>query len=117
MATSDDLAIEADLRALVGEFRTQEKCDEKLALHIITRVGHALGLSDVASLLEKLATIEAATVAAPGEFAGEGVRRARILRALYDCFVVSLTPAGHAACMTILASTANLNPSSRGPGH
>jgi hypothetical protein len=99
---SQDEVREADLRTLVEEFMRQEHCSQNVALHIIARVTQFLGHRDVAALLERLRRIEAETMAAPGQFAGLGIRRARILRALFDCFAVCLTPAGHAACSAIV---------------
>jgi hypothetical protein len=97
-----------DVEALAGEFMHQQRCSLDVTTHVLVRVTQALGLTDVEALLDVLGTLEAETCAAPGQFAGEGLRRARILRTLYDLFVLSLLPGGHAACRTVLATTAAL---------
>ena len=71
---------ERDLQALVQDFMRQEQCPEGFALHIVTRVAKFIGASEVDTLLGVLRTIEAETVAEPGPFAGEGLRRAKVLR-------------------------------------
>lgn len=104
--TDDTEATEAELRTLVHDFIWQKQCAPGLALHVVQRVAQALQHTEVAGLLDHLAALEAETKAEPGEYAGEGISRTRLLGAFYDIFVVSLLPGGHAACQTILATTA-----------